>query len=51
MTLKFWPHQIPKDNYLRLVVVGKLACPVNPESYVGGSLSPGRFYQAEQVEG
>ena len=31
--------------------MGKLVCFYDPESYVGGSSSPGRFNQAEQVKG
>ncbi len=41
----------PCCNELSIVVVERLACPNNPESYVGGSLAPDRFNQAEQVKG
>ena len=36
---------------LNLAVVGQLVSFSDPESYVGGSCTPGRFNQAEQVFG
>jgi hypothetical protein len=43
------PTNVPPRRYFHLDVVGGLTCPVNPESYAGGSLATGRASQAVQV--